>query len=48
LNAAFTIAAVRPGMRVLDLGCGRGEIVRHCAELGASAPCSPGIVRLPG
>lgn len=37
LNAAFTLAEVRPGMRVLDLGCGRGEIVRHCAELGAAA-----------
>ncbi|MBP7693023.1 MAG: methyltransferase domain-containing protein [Anaerolineales bacterium] len=37
LSAAFTVAAVRPGMRVLDLGCGRGEIVRHCARLGADA-----------
>ena len=37
LAAAFEVAAVRPGMRVLDLGCGRGEIVRHCARLGADA-----------
>ncbi|HRE26959.1 MAG TPA: methyltransferase domain-containing protein [Anaerolineales bacterium] len=37
LNAAFAVAEIRPGMRVLDLGCGRGEIVRHCAELGAAA-----------
>lgn len=37
LSAAFAVAAVRPGMRVLDLGCGRGEIVRHCARLGADA-----------
>ncbi|MGQ0602196.1 MAG: methyltransferase domain-containing protein [Anaerolineales bacterium] len=37
LSAAFEIAVVRSGMRVLDLGCGRGEIVRHCARLGADA-----------
>jgi SAM-dependent methyltransferase len=35
LDSAFKIATVTPGMRVLDLGCGRGEIVRHCARLGA-------------
>jgi ubiquinone/menaquinone biosynthesis C-methylase UbiE len=37
LKAAFEIAAVRPGMKVLDVACGRGEIVRHCALLGADA-----------
>jgi ubiquinone/menaquinone biosynthesis C-methylase UbiE len=37
LSTAFEAAAVQPGMRVLDLGCGRGEIVRHCARLGALA-----------
>ncbi|MDW8065132.1 MAG: class I SAM-dependent methyltransferase [Anaerolineae bacterium] len=37
LQAAFSVAEVRPGMRVLDVGCGRGEIVRHCARLGACA-----------
>ncbi|GIV82505.1 MAG: hypothetical protein KatS3mg051_1859 [Anaerolineae bacterium] len=37
LRAAFALAAVRPGMRVLDVACGRGEIVRHCAQLGADA-----------
>jgi len=35
LASAFRVAAVEPGMRVLDIGCGRGEIVRHCARLGA-------------
>jgi ubiquinone/menaquinone biosynthesis C-methylase UbiE len=37
LRAAFALAAVEPGMRVLDVGCGRGEILRHCARLGADA-----------
>lgn len=37
LVSAFTVAAVEPGMHVLDIGCGRGEIIRHCARLGAAA-----------
>ncbi|MHB8624660.1 MAG: class I SAM-dependent methyltransferase [Aggregatilineales bacterium] len=37
LNAGFALASVQPGMRVLDVGCGRGEILRHCARLGADA-----------
>lgn len=37
LSEAFAVAAVEPGMRVLDVGCGRGEILRHCARLGADA-----------
>jgi SAM-dependent methyltransferase len=37
LAASFELAAVEPGMCVLDVGCGRGEIVRHCAHLGADA-----------
>jgi ubiquinone/menaquinone biosynthesis C-methylase UbiE len=37
LSSAFELASVEQGMRVLDVGCGRGEIVRHCARLGADA-----------
>jgi SAM-dependent methyltransferase len=37
LHQAFEAAEVAPGMRVLDVGCGRGEIVRHCAGLGIRA-----------
>lgn len=37
LTAAFELAEVKPGMIVLDVGCGRGEILRHCAALGADA-----------
>ncbi|MFN8376891.1 MAG: methyltransferase domain-containing protein [Anaerolineae bacterium] len=37
LKAAFQLAEVTPGMTVLDVGCGRGEILRHCVQLGANA-----------
>jgi len=37
LKASFEIANIEPGMKILDVGCGRGEIMRHCAELGAEA-----------
>lgn len=37
LAQSFAVADVRPGMRVLDVGCGRGEIVRHCLRLGIEA-----------
>jgi cyclopropane fatty-acyl-phospholipid synthase-like methyltransferase len=37
LSAAFAVASIEPGMRVLDVGCGRGEVLRHCARLGARA-----------
>src|SRR5690606_462209 len=35
LASAFSLASVEPGMKVLDVGCGRGEILRHAAQLGA-------------
>lgn len=34
LQDAFAVAEVKPGMNVLDVGCGRGEILRHCMHLG--------------
>ena len=37
LRDAFAVARVQPGMRLLDVGCGRGEIVRHCMEQGIEA-----------
>jgi SAM-dependent methyltransferase len=37
LEEAFQVAEVAAGMTVLDIGCGRGEILHHCAELGARA-----------
>ncbi len=37
LSQSFRAAGVEPGMRVLDVGCGRGEILRRCAEMGVEA-----------
>ena len=37
LSQSFEIAEVAPGMRVLDVGCGRGEVLRRCADLGVEA-----------
>ena len=49
LGQAFAIAKIIPGMRVLDVGCGRGEILYHCAQLGAWAygvDYAPAAIRL--
>ncbi len=35
LKQAFAAAEVTAGMKVLDVGCGRGEILGHCLRLGA-------------
>ncbi|MFZ0545428.1 MAG: class I SAM-dependent methyltransferase [Candidatus Promineifilaceae bacterium] len=37
LNDAFAVAEVDADMRILDVGCGRGEIIRHCMKLGIEA-----------
>lgn len=35
LSFPFQLANIRPGMRVIDIGCGRGEVILHCARRGA-------------
>ena len=35
LSRPLEIADVQPRQRVLDIGCGRGEIALHCAQKGA-------------
>jgi ubiquinone/menaquinone biosynthesis C-methylase UbiE len=37
LAVALELAQVGPGLCVLDLGCGRGEMLMHCAARGAWA-----------
>jgi len=35
LSHPLEIADIQPGQRVLDVGCGRGELALHCAQKGA-------------
>jgi ubiquinone/menaquinone biosynthesis C-methylase UbiE len=35
LQIPFELANVQPSMQIVDLGCGRGEIVLHCVRKGA-------------
>lgn len=37
LKKVFKLAEVKPGMQILDVGFGRGEIMMNCAENGAIA-----------
>ena len=49
LVRSLALADISPGMRVLDIGCGRGELVLHAARRGAEVvgvDFSPGCLRL--
>jgi len=37
LRAVWEFAHLTPGIRVLDIGCGRGEIIAHCGTNGIFA-----------
>lgn len=37
LQLAYELAGVRAGMHILDIGCGRGELLIHAARQGATA-----------
>jgi len=37
VRRAIDIAELEAGMRILDIGCGRGEVVLHCGRLGMAA-----------
>jgi len=51
LQAPLELAGVRAGMKVLDIGCGRGEVIFRCAHLGAEAhgiDFSPAALQIAG
>jgi len=37
LVKSLSIADIQPGMRILDIGCGRGEILLNCAKMNTKA-----------
>jgi 2-polyprenyl-3-methyl-5-hydroxy-6-metoxy-1,4-benzoquinol methylase len=37
IKRALDIAQLAPGMHILDVGCGRGEVVFYCARMGCRA-----------
>jgi len=37
VHYSLAIANLQPGMRILDVGCGRGEVVLYCARRGIEA-----------
>ncbi|MBN1227912.1 MAG: methyltransferase domain-containing protein, partial [Deltaproteobacteria bacterium] len=37
IKRALDIAQLAPGMHILDVGCGRGEVVFYCARMGCWA-----------
>lgn len=51
LARSLALARIEPGIRLLDLGCGRGEVALHAALRGgrvAAVDYSPDCVRLTG
>lgn len=49
ITYALRLAELRPGMRVLDVGCGRGEVVLYCARKGIEGigvDYSPDVISL--
>tara|TARA_B100000945_G_scaffold321369_1_gene335508 strand:- start:1127 stop:1915 length:789 start_codon:yes stop_codon:yes gene_type:complete len=37
LEKALDYACIQSGMKILDIGCGRGEMINACSDLGANA-----------
>lgn len=37
VEKALKMARIKEGMRILDVGCGRGEVVLHCARKGITS-----------
>ncbi|MCI5225310.1 MAG: class I SAM-dependent methyltransferase [Candidatus Electrothrix sp. AX2] len=37
ITASLELATMQPGMRILDIGCGRGEVILYCGRAGINA-----------